>query len=529
MAESTRDPAIIAAANSDAPHAAPEQERIPLVAGSDRPRSIVDVLLEAGSDRKDCFRAWAAHRIAAGERWPRHKIIDALATDIASIDRLLSRQLDAILHDDRFRSHEASWRALRWLVSQTDAVAGADPGTASEERSVQVKLLQCSKRDLVRDFENATEFDQSWVWRKVYDEEFGTFGGDPFGLLVVDHAFGPHPADVECLGKLAELAAASFAPLIAAPSPDLLGAESFAAIGAGPRAEIYRQPEFIKWRALRDSDAARFVGLVLPRVLARRPYDGQIGPPDAPSEEESSWALRRFRYRETLSDPEGRDRVWASAAWAFAGVVVREFGRSGWFADIRGASRGREDGGLVANIPVETFLPDDADTLRGPTDVMIPETVERRLAAAGFVSLCGIGGDGRAVFQSNPSIHADGNYGSPELDANARVAGMLQYVLCASRIAHYLKHIARQKIGSVANRESLQEELHNWLHEYVSNDEGADARSRAALPLRKASVQVRDAVAGGYLLVMNLQPHFQLDDMAAAFELRTKIKHPVNT
>ncbi len=497
---------------------------VPLAVGAEgQGESVVEALLRSGGGRGEWLRAWAVCRIPPGEGWTRQRIVDALASDVASIDRLLGRQLDAILHHPRFQALEASWRGLEWLVAEADAAAGGEnqPGVG---RAVQVKALQCSKRDIVRDFEQATEFDQSAIWWKVYEEEFGTAGGNPFGLLVVDHAFGNHPTDLDCLAGLGEVAAASFAPIVATPEPDLLGVDSFARLHGGPPLDtLHRGAEFTKWRSLQARDDSRFLGLVLPRVLARRPYDGMIGPADMPSQAERSWSKRRFRYREATIDPNGEDRVWAAAAWAFAGVVVREFGRSGWFADIRGASRGRVDGGIVSSLPVETFLPDDPDALRGPADVGIPEDVERQLAAAGFIPLCAVGGDGRAVFHSNPSIHLPALRGTKESEATSRVASMLQYVLCASRIAHYLKRMARDKIGSFVDAAALEHFIDDWVQEYVTPDDNAPAATRAERPLRSAKIEVHDVGAGAYQMVMALQPHFQIDDVAASVVLRTKV------
>ena len=472
----------------------------------------------------EALTAWAAVRVAPGERITRRELADRLGADIADLDTALGRQLDAILHHPRLQQLEASWRSLAWLVERADAAAE----TAGGKARVQVRVLQASKRDLARDRAGAVEFDRTALWRKVYEDEFGTAGGTPYGLLVADYQFGRHPDDIDLLTGLGEVAAASFAPLVAAPQPDLLGVDSLRDLEAGPALDtLHAGADYVKWRGLRGREEARFLGLVLPRVLARLPYDGWIGTADAPAQPEQSWARRGFRYREEVDGPDGGRRLWTSAAWAFAGVVIAEFGRSGWFADIRGGSRGVDGGGLVSGLPVETFGASEPFACRrGPTDTAITEGTERRLAAAGFVPLCAAGSDGRAVFHSNQSLHRVARHDRPEAAANARISAMLQYMLCVSRFAHYLKVMARDKVGSVTDAGELEHFLNEWVHDYVTPDDRASAETRARLPLRAAKVEVQDepGTAGNYRVIMHLQPHFQLDELAASVRLTTAVK-----
>ncbi|MFM8413156.1 MAG: type VI secretion system contractile sheath large subunit [Planctomycetota bacterium] len=481
--------------------------------------------LRAATSHAEALAAWASARVPAGEQLCRQTVSDRLAADIALLDDVLGRQLDAILHHPRFQQLEASWRSLLWLVERADEAAG---GGTDDRARVRVRFLSASKRELARDRTGAIEFDRSALWRKVYEDEFGTPGGTPYGLLIADYAFGRHPEDLELLTGLGEIAAASFAPLVAAPQPDLLGIDSFQHLEEVPAIDVlHAGAEYTKWRSLRDREESRFLGLALPRVLARLPYDGWIGEPDGRAANERTWAHRGFRYRERVDGPDSRRRLWTSAAWAFAGVVIAEFGRSGWFADIRGGSRGAAGGGLVEALPVETFGPSEPVAFRrGPTETTVTEAAERRLAAAGFLPLVATGADGRAVFHSNQSLHLARRYDRAEATANARVSAMLQYMLCVSRFAHYLKVLGRDKVGSVASADDLEHVLNEWVHDYVTPDDRASAETRASLPLRAAQVEVRDepGTAGGYRVVMHLQPHFQLDELATSVRLTTSIR-----
>ena len=285
-------------------------------------------------------------------------------------------------------------------------------------------------------------------------------------------------------------------------------------------------PDFVKWRALRHREESRFLGLPLPNVLGRLPYDGWIGQPKAEASFEKSWATRGFRYREEVDGPGTGNRLWISAIWPLAAVALREFGRTGWFADIRGGSRGKDGGGVVEGLPVEGF---DGFTLaaaaRGPTEVLVTDSAQGQLDEAGLIPLCGTGPDGRAVFHSNASLHEPEKFDSPIATANARISAMLQYMLCVSRFAHYLKVLARDRVGSFAEAIDLEKFLNEWINNYVTPDDRASAEVRARLPLRAASVEVREepGTAGAYRVIMRLQPHFQLDQIDATLKLVTTV------
>lgn len=472
----------------------------------------------------DTLRAWAAVRVAPGERLTRDDLLVRLGTDIAALDTALGRQVDAILHAAPLQRLEASWRGLAWLVEQSLA---ANDDTEGRGR-VEIRVLSATKRELARDRGDAVEFDRSQLWRKVYEDEFGTAGGTPYGLLVTDHQFGHHPDDVDLLGGLSEVAMAAFSPLLAAPQPGLLGLDSFTSLDRLPPLEAaQRSPAFVKWRAFRDRDESRFIGLPLPRVLARRPYDGWVGRPDAEAAYEATWSQRGFRYREAVDRADGSGRLWMAAVWPLAGVIIREYGRSGWFADIRGGSRGGIGGGLVEDLVDDRFDGlDSGSVIRGPTEVYVTEPMEEELADAGLVPLCNTGPDGRAVFHSVGALHRPAVYDSAIATANARVSSQLQYVLCVSRVAHYLKVIMRDKLGSFTEAAELERFLGDWVNQYVTPDDQASAETRAKMPLRAARVEVRDepGTAGAYRVVMRLQPHFQLDRLDATLRLVSTVR-----
>ena len=472
----------------------------------------------------DALRAWAAERVGMGERLSRTALLARLGEDLAAIDQALGRQVDAILHHPAFMALEASWRGLFWLLEQ----AGRANDDGDGQARVEVRVLSVTKRELARDRASAVEFDRSQLWRKVYEEEFGTAGGTPYGLLVSDFGFGRHPDDVNLLAGLAEVSTAAFAPLLATPEPGLLGLDSFTELETAPVATAAQAgPDFLKWRGLREREESRFVALPLPRVLSRRPYDGWLGRPQALGAPEATWAKRGFRYREAADGGDVDARPWMSAVWPLAAVIVREFGRSGWFSDIRGASRGMAGGGLVEDLPTDGFdALDGTATLRGPTELFVTDEVQQELDAAGMVPLCATGPDGRAVFHSNATLHRPETFDTPAATMNARIASMLQYVLCASRFAHYLKVLARDKVGSFTEAAEFEQFLSRWVSQYITPDDQASAETRARMPLRAAAVEVREepGTAGVFRVVMRLQPHFQIDRLDATLKLVSTVR-----
>lgn len=452
-----------------------------------------------------------AGRPAERMAMPRHPdgrpAIDRL---IASIDALLSAQVNAILHHPRFQQLEASWRGLAYLVT-----------ASATTRRVRIRLLDVSWRELARDFECAIDFDQSQLFDKVYGAEFGTPGGEPFGLLIGDYYVrhqrsAEHPTDdVGTLKAIAAVAAAAFCPFVTGCAPGLLGVDRFADLASDvDLARSFEGLDFARWRSLREADDARFVGIALPRILLRQPYR------DDPRRVDG------FRFRERAGAPDAAEFLWGNAAFAFAGVAMRAFDHYGWFADLRGVPDDLDGGGLVADLPGHGFQSDGRSTMaNAPLDVYLTDRQEKQLSELGFVPLSRVGYLDACVFYSAQSIHRPKGYDRPGATANARLSAMLQYVLCASRFAHYIKTIGRDRIGSFTTAADFEEHLRRWLQGYCLANEDAPTALMARYPLRDAEVQVRDIAGrpGTFGCIIHLKPHFQLDDVQTSFRLVTEL------
>ena len=471
------------------------------------------------------LRAWAARRVPAGGL-RREELISRLGADVAALDTLLGRQVDSVLHDPRFQQLEGSWRALKWMVEEA-ADASQECGV---RRSVRVRFISASKREIHRDVSSALEFDQSSLWRKVYEDEFGTPGGAPYGLLVADFEIGEGSDDVELLTSLSEVAAAAFAPLLTTPSLDLLGVDSIGHSFVLQQIDKLRtQPDFVKWRALRQREESRFIGLPLPHVIGRLPYDGWFNISGSGAQHEQTWSRRGFRYTECVDGPGNGQHLWISGAWALASVIMREFGRCGWFAEIQGATRDWQGGGILPHLPVETFPAfAHSGTYRGPTRMYVDQISEAALEEAGFIPLCTSSVDGQAAFFSGQTLHKPEKFNRPNATANARVSSMLRYILCASRVAHYIKVIARNKIGLSADATLVERFLNTWVSSYVSPDDQAAPDVQARLPLRAAQVQVRPepGAPGTFKVIMRLQPHFQITHIGVSLSFSTTLRRP---
>lgn len=436
----------------------------------------------------------------------------ALDRAIAEIDALVGAQLDAILHHERLKRLEGSWRGLAWLV------AGQASGGP-----VRVKVLNAPWRDICRDLALATEFDRSQMFRKVYEEEFGMPGGEPYGLLVVDHEVRHRPSsdapmdDVSALTALAGVAAAAFAPVVVAASPALLQVDGFADLAmAGELADPFRSDEYARWRGLSRHDDMRFVAVTLPRALARAPWA------DDPAR------LDGFRYAETVTGPD--DRVWMTAGLAFASVVARAFANFHWPADVRGAETDRLGGGLVMDLPTELF-PTDPGWYRPSLDIALSDGQERMLIAAGLMPLSMLPFGPQAVFAGVRTLHMPKRFAGPyeaPANANARFSTQLNSILCISRFAHIIKLLGRETVGSFQTAEEIELRLHGWLQKYVNPNLAASGEARARCPLAAAQVSVREKAGrpGTFVCTVHLQPHFQLDDVAATFRMVTDFVTP---
>jgi type VI secretion system protein ImpC len=415
---------------------------------------------------------------------------------IADIDELISKQLNEIMHHQEFQKLEASWRGLHYFVHQSET-----------STMLKIKVLNTSKDDLRRDLERATEFDQSALFKKVYEEEFGTFGGAPFGALVGDYEFGRHPQDLELLQKVSNVAAAAHAPFFSAASPHLFNLDSFTEIGT-PRdlAKIFDTVEYAKWKSFRDSEDSRFVGLCLPHILMRLPY----GPETVPVE--------GFNFKEDVDGKDHSKYLWGNAAYAMATRLTDAFARYGWCAAIRGV----EGGGLVEGLPTHTFSTDEGEiALKCPTEIAITDRREKEISDLGFIPLIHSKGTDYAAFFGAQSCQKARKYDTAAANANARLSTQLQYIMATSRFAHYLKAMMRDKVGSFMSRKNCEDFLNRWISNYVTSDDTASQATKAQFPLREARVDVVDVPGkpGVYRAAAFLRPHFQLDELTVSLRL----------
>jgi type VI secretion system protein ImpC len=420
----------------------------------------------------------------------------AINARIADIDQLVSAQLNAIMHHADFQKLEASWRGLHFLV-------------ASSETSpmLKIKVLNASKEDLRRDLERASEFDQSALFKKVYEEEFGTFGGAPFGALIGDYEFGRHPQDVAMLEKISNVAAAAHAPFFASAGPQLFNLDSFTEIGT-PRdlSKIFDTVEYAKYKSFRESEDSRFVGLALPHILMRLPY----GPETAPVE--------AFNFVEDVDGKDHGKYLWGNAAFALGTRITDAFAKYNWCAAIRGV----EGGGLVEGLPSHTFRTDEGEiALKCPTEIAITDRREKELSDLGFIPLVHCKGTDYAAFFGMQSSQKIRKYDTDAANANARLSSQMQYLMATSRFAHYLKAMMRDKIGSFMSRADCETFLNRWISNYVLASDTGTQEDKAKYPLREARVEVAEVAGkpGAYRAVAFLRPHFQLDELSASLRL----------
>jgi type VI secretion system protein ImpC len=363
--------------------------------------------------------------------------------------------------------------------------------------------LNVNKKDLLRDLQRAAEFDQSAIFKLVYEEEFGSPGGQPYAVLIGDYEIGRHPQDLELLDKMSNVAAVSHAPFIAAVGPEMFNWTSFLELG-GPRdlAKIFDNTTYGRWKAFRDTDESRYIGLVLPHILIRLPYGMDTSPVEA------------FRYEERVDGTDHSKYVWANAAYAFAARLTSAFAQYGWCAAITGVERG----GLVEGLPTHSFLTDDGDVaLKCPTEIAITDRREHELAKLGFIPLCHVKGTDTAVFFGAQSCHKPRRYLNDDANANARLAAQFEYIMATSRFAHYLKSMMRDKIGSFMSRQECEKYLNTWISQYVLNEDPASTsvETRSKFPLRDARIEVRESPGkpGSYTAFAHIRPHFQLDEL----------------
>ena len=422
---------------------------------------------------------------------------------IAQIDHLLSIQLNEVMHHPSFQKLEGSWRGLKYMMDQSET-----------NDMLKIKVLNVSKKDLLRDLQRASEFDQSAMFKKVYEEEFGVFGGAPFAALVGDYEFGKHPEDIELLERVSNVAAAAHAPFLTAASNELFNLESFTSLDQ-PRdlGKIFDTTEYAKWKSFRATEDSRYIGMCLPRILGRLPYGPDTKPVEA------------FNFQEGVDGTEHNKYLWSNAAYALGARLTNSFAKHHWCAAIRGV----EGGGLVDGLAVHNFRTDDGDVaMKCPTEVPITDRREKELADLGFIPLVHCKGTDYAAFFSVQSAQKPKLYDKDAANANARLSAQLPYILAVSRFAHYLKAMMRDKIGSFMSRSSCESFLNQWISQYVLLDDDASPDMKAKYPLREARIDVSEIPGkpGAYRAVSFLKPHFQLDELSVSLRLVADLPPP---
>ena len=415
---------------------------------------------------------------------------------IAQIDHLLSLQLNEILHHAQFQKLEGSWRGIKYLMDNSETGVG-----------LKIRVMNVSKKELLRDIEKAPEFDQSAIFKKVYEEEYGVFGGAPFGALIGDYEFGKHPEDMALLDGISHVAAQAHAPFVSAASPDLMNLESYQQLDA-PRdlAKIFDSTEYAKWKSFRQGEDSRYVALTLPRTLGRLPYGAETKP------------IEEFSYEEHVDGTDHSKYLWMNAAYSLGTKMTQSFSLYGMCV----AMRGVEGGGLVEGLPTHSFATDEGDVaMKCPTEVPITDRREKELADLGFVPLVHCKGTDYAAFFSVQSCQKPKVYDTDSANANARLSTQLPYIMAVSRFAHYLKAMMRDKIGSFMSREEASVFLNRWITKYVTPDDSASPAAKAERPLREARIDVTEVPGkpGCYRAVCFLRPHFQLDELTVSLRL----------
>ncbi len=439
--------------------------------------------------------------LRSGTTTMRGDVLTYIESLIAKIDQDLSRQLNAVMHHSDFTKLEGAWRGLHHLVSNTES--------SSE---LKIKVMNISKRDLydTLNVNKGTNWDQGPMFKKIYEEEFGKPGGQPYGCLVGDFEFDHTIQDVQTLREMSRIAAAAHCPFISAAGPKLLGMDSWQTLGdRRDLGTVFDTSEYAMWRSLRNSEDSRFLGLALPRFLSRAPYSTKSNP------------ITGFAFEEDASGTNHQNYVWSNAAYAMAANITRAFKLHGWCANIRGV----ESGGMVENLPVHNFPSDDGGVdMKCPTEISITDRREAELAELGFMPLSHWKNTDYAVFIGAQSLQKPAKFDDDDATANANLSARLPYLFAVSRFAHFLKHMVRNKIGSNMERDELQLWLNNWIMGFVT-DSGASNKAKAERPLAMAEVKVQDDPAnpGSYRAQFFLRPHFQLEKVNISLRLVSRL------
>ncbi len=429
--------------------------------------------------------------------------IKSIESIIAEIDKRLTEQVNLVLHHEDFQKLEGSWRGLHYLINNTET-----------DEMLKIRVMNISKKDLGKTLKKfkGTAWDQSPIFKKMYEEEYGQFGGEPYGCLVGDYHFDHSPPDTEMLGEMAQIAAATHAPFIAGAAPTLMQMDSWQEL-SNPRdlTKIFQTPEYATWRSLRESEDSRYIGLAMPRFLSRLPYGASTDPVEEFDFEEETGAADHTKY------------TWANAAFAMATNINRAFKLFGWCSRIRGV----ESGGAVEGLPTHTFPTDDGGVdMKCPTEIAISDRREAELAKNGFMPLIHKKNSDFAAFIGAQSLQKPFEYDDPDATANANLAARLPYLFASCRFAHYLKCIVRDKIGSFKERADMEKWLNNWIMNYVEpNPATASEEDKARKPLAAAQVVVEEVEGnpGYYSSKFYLRPHYQLEGLTVSLRLVSRL------
>ena len=424
-----------------------------------------------------------------------------------AIDAAVTKQLKAIMQQAKFQKLEGTWRGLHHLVMNSET------GT-----NLRIKVFNATKREVFKDLDKAVEFDQSQVFKKMYENEFGSPGGEPYAALIGDYEFTNHPEDMELLTKMSSVAAAAFCPFITAPAPQLFGFEGWGELAKVRDLEkVFDSVEYAKWSSFRDSEDARFVTMCMPRVLSRLPYGSETKP------------VEEFDYEEVEYDSKGKMKpmdhdqyTWMNAAYVMGTRLTSAFSEYGWCTAIRGA----EGGGKVEGLPAHVFTSDDGDTdMQCPTEIAITDRREAELSKLGFLPLCHYKNTDYSVFFGAQTVQKPKKYDDPDATANAAISSRLPYIMATSRFAHFLKVLARDKIGSFMEASDCEDWLNRWIMNYVTADPKPSEDVKARYPLREARIQVREVpgAPGSYHAIAHLRPWLQMEELTTSLRMVARI------
>ena len=420
----------------------------------------------------------------------------AIAERIAALDRLISAQVNEVLHHPKFQKLESSWRNLDKLVSENELSS-----------SLKVRVLNAHRGEIERDFSRAAGFDQSQFFKNVYEDEYGTLGGSPYTFLLGDMEFGRQPRDIQFLRDMSAVAAMAHAPFVASADPRLLDLDSYTELNRPiDIARIFEGSEMGAWNSLRDNPDSRYLVLTAPRTMVRQPW----GPESAPVDE--------MDFDENVSGDDHEKYLWGPSSWAMGGLIMKSFAEYGWPSAIRGT----ETGGKVGNLPLHSYPSlAGSNITKCPSETAITDRREKELSDQGLIGLCHARNTDYAVVFSGSTVNRPAKFVEEEANANARLSASLPYILACSRFAHYLKAIMRDKVGGFTSRDGVERFLNNWIAQYVTADDGAAHATKARYPLREARIQVRDVPGkpGAYTAVAHLRPHFQLEELTASLRL----------